>query len=192
VNRSNNKIINRNKDKHEEPNDVHLRGNPKWVTFTFHSPLIWKVTNILKNTNLHIAVISSNTLNNLLSLTTHTDEYRQSGVYKLKCNTCERAYVGPSGRQIHVQFKEHHRYIKQNNAKSAYALHILNNQHELGPMMHTMRLLKPRSKGWKMNACENYFMQWYHSKDKLINEQCVHEPNPLFTLTFDYLPTSNI
>jgi len=36
----------------------------KWVTFTYHSPLIHKVTNLLKNTDLNIAVRTYNTIYN--------------------------------------------------------------------------------------------------------------------------------
>ena len=30
-----------------------------------------------------------------------------SGIHKLKCNTCNGAYVGQSGRAINVRYKEH-------------------------------------------------------------------------------------
>jgi hypothetical protein len=52
-----------------------------------------------------------------------------SGIYKLKCNTCNKVYVGQSGRAIIVRFEEH---IRSNNSTSAYATHILENRHEYG------------------------------------------------------------
>ncbi|GFG33347.1 hypothetical protein Cfor_09986 [Coptotermes formosanus] len=38
INRINNKIINRNKEKQEKPRDVCSTDNPKWVAFIFHNP----------------------------------------------------------------------------------------------------------------------------------------------------------
>ena len=43
-----------------------------------------------------------------------------SGIYKLKCNTCNKVYVGQSGRAIGTRFKEHIRYVRSNNSTSAY------------------------------------------------------------------------
>jgi len=60
---------------------------------------------------------------------THGDP---SGIYKLKCNTCNKVYVGQSGRTMGIRFKEHIRYIRSNNSTSAYATHILENRHEYG------------------------------------------------------------
>ncbi|GFG36766.1 hypothetical protein Cfor_01974, partial [Coptotermes formosanus] len=132
INRINSRIISRNTEKQEERSDVCSTENPNWVTFRFHSPLIWKVPIIFKTFR------SSNTLNNLLNPRPHVDKYEQSGICELKSNTCRRVYVGQSGTKIHFICKEHHRYIRQNSAKSAYAVHILSNQHECGPMMSTM------------------------------------------------------
>ena len=50
---------------------------------------------------------------------------KPSGIYHLKCNTRKNAYVGQSDRPITTQYKEHLRYIKNNNPISSYAMHIL-------------------------------------------------------------------
>jgi len=89
-------------------------------------------------------------------------------------------YVGRSGRPITTRHKEHIRYIKNNNPASAYAVHILNNRHEYGTTENTLQLIKPCRKSSKMNHGENMFIQIYHQYSKLIEEQQVIEPNPLF------------
>jgi hypothetical protein len=45
-----------------------------------------------------------------------------------------------------------------NNPKSANVLHILNNQHEYGPVGTTLDLPKPCEKGKRLNSWENYVM----------------------------------
>ena len=63
-------------------------------------------------------------------------------IYKLKCNACDKVYVGQSGRAIGVRFKEHIRYIKSKNSTSAYATHILENRHEYRTKENMLQLFK--------------------------------------------------
>jgi len=92
-----------------------------WITFKYHSPLIRKVTNLFKNTNIKIAFRANNTV--YQQLVQKTNCMNPSGVYEIKCNTCSKNYVGQSGRPIATRHKEHIRYIKTNNPFSAYATH---------------------------------------------------------------------
>jgi hypothetical protein len=85
-----------------------------------------------------------------------------SGIYKLKCNTCNNSYVGQSVRSIATRHKEHRRYIRTNNPIPAYVLHILNNRHEYGTAEETLELLKPCNKGTKMNGWESFYMPAFH------------------------------
>jgi len=63
------------------------------------------------------------------------------------------------------------RYIRTNNPQSAYALHILQNRHEYGPIVDTLQLLKTCSKGTHMNGWEALYMQTLHQNGILIAEQ---------------------
>jgi hypothetical protein len=87
----------------------------------------------------------------------------QSGIYKIKCNTCHRSYIGQIKRSLKLRYQEHIRYVKNNNPQSAYALHILNNRHEYGPM----------------------YIQSHHHHKQLIREQNSGEYNPMYQLVYD-------
>ena len=67
---------------------------------------------------------------------------------------------------------------------SAYAMHILNNRHEFGPAEETLRLLKPCTKGTKMNCWEALYMYLHRKHDTLVPEQQVNDTNPLFNLAY--------
>jgi len=56
------------------------------------------------------------------------------------------------------RYKEHTCYIKNNNPQSVYALHILNNQHEYGPMEKAMTLLKPVKNTSLLIPYEQFFI----------------------------------
>ena len=69
----------------------------KWITFTYHSPLIHKVTN--KNTNLNIAFRTGNTIYNQIYNRLPQNKMNASRIYRLQCKTCNRLYVGQTGNQ---------------------------------------------------------------------------------------------
>ena len=115
---------------------------PKWATFTFTSPHICRITNLFKHTNVRIAFRSNNTI---AQLTKSPNDHKipphnKWGIYQLTCISCNMSYVGQTSRSLQVRYKERIRYIKYNNPKSAYAQHILRNQHEYGTVKNLRTL----------------------------------------------------
>ena len=151
------------------------------INFAYYGPAIRKVTNLFRQTNLQIALRPTNTIYQLSQKGTTNNN--PSGIYQLKCNTCKEVYVGQSGRPITTRYKEHIHYIRHNNPTSAYAMHILNNRHEFGPE-ETLKLLKPCTKGTRMNCWEALYMDLHHKHSTLIYEQQVNDTNPLFDLAY--------
>jgi len=66
-----------------------------------------------------------------------------------------------------------------------YALHILNNRHEYGPLEKTMSLLKPLNNTSLLTPYEQFFIQALHKSGKLISEQNPGEPNPLLQMAIN-------
>jgi len=56
------------------------------------------------------------------------------------------------------RYQKHIRYIKQQDPQSAYALHILNNNHEYGPINTTMSLLKQITKTTPLIPHERFYI----------------------------------
>ena len=77
------------------------------------------------------------------------NKINSSGLYKLKCKTCNNSYVGQTRKSIKIRHREHQRYIKTSNPISAYALLILNNKIEQGTAYQTIQLLNHTTKGTK-------------------------------------------
>ena len=95
------------------------------------------------------------------------------------------AYVGQTSRSLKQRYKEHTRYIRSKNPQSAYALHILNNQHEYDPIEKTMTLLKPLNHPSLLTPYEHFFIQSFHKAGYLISEQNPGEPNPLLQMAIN-------
>jgi hypothetical protein len=59
-----------------------VQNNKKWVIFKYYSPLVRKITNIFKNTNLQITYRTTNTLWQILNTNNkHMIKYSTSGIY---------------------------------------------------------------------------------------------------------------
>ena len=157
-----------------------------WTTFTYYSPKIRKITNLFKNTNIGIA-FRAQTINKQLMQTisqNQISDYEKSGIYEIRCNTCHKAYVGQTSRDLKARFREHTRYIKNNDPRSAYALHILNCRHEYGNMENTMTLLKSINTPNLLLPYEQMHIQALHLNNELIPEQQPNEPNPMFQIAY--------
>ena len=127
------------------PTTITQQTKKKWVKFSYHSPLIRKITNLFKRTNLNIALHATKTTQKHLAYITHKTSTNCSGIHKP--NTCKNSYAGQSGRSIPTKHKEHTRYIRTNKPTSAYALYVLNNRHEYGTAKETLGLLRLCNKG---------------------------------------------
>jgi hypothetical protein len=74
------------------------KNNKRWIKFTYVGKETNTITNIFKGTNLRIAYHTTNTIQKQLApKKTITDKYNSSGVYKLTCPDCKKAYVGQTG-----------------------------------------------------------------------------------------------
>jgi hypothetical protein len=100
------------------------------------------------------------------------------------------SYIGQTSRNLNQRYREHIRYIRNNNPQSAYAQHILQNLHEYGSITDTMSLLKPIHKMSMLIPSEQLFIQTFHHNGNLIMEQGTAEQNPLFPLAIDTMLTS--
>ena len=94
--------------------------NKKWAIFTYHSPAIRIITNIFKHTNINIAYCTANTMAQQIKMNKQIQDkdHNKSGIYKLTCGTCNKAYIGQTSRNIAIRYKEHIRYIRNNQPVS--------------------------------------------------------------------------
>jgi len=113
---------------------------------------------------------------------TQLREHEKSGIYKITCTTCHKAYVGQTSRNLKSRFWEHVRYIKNNDPRSAYALHTLNCRHEYGNIKDTMTFLKQINTPTLLLHYEQMYIQLFHHNNELIPKQHLNEHNPMFDL----------
>jgi hypothetical protein len=156
---------------------------PTPYTVTYNSTQHWKPMTelIFKHTNVEIAFRCNNTTARLTKPPNvhKIPPHNKWGIYHLTCN---QSYVGQSSHSLKIRYQEHIRYIRNNNPQSAYAQHILHNQHDYGTTNNLMTLLKPLNNPNMLTPYEQFYIQALHPEGKLIPEQCPGDPNPLFEL----------
>jgi hypothetical protein len=78
----------------------------KWITFTYTGNYILKITKLLKDTNLKIALKTTSTLGKLLNEKQEMNSCKQCGIYKITCQSCHKVYIGQTGRNLTMRYKE--------------------------------------------------------------------------------------
>ena len=115
--RNNNPIIQQDNIQHKLPN---TSGPPLHTSYVGKETLY--ITNTFRHTHLKIAFHTNNTLESLLNhRNLPTDKFALSGVYKLTCPDCNKAYVGQTGRCFS--------YVTKNTKVPSTTIAILLNSH---------------------------------------------------------------
>jgi len=71
----------------------------KWATFTYIGKETAYITKIFKHSNVKIVYHTNNTIQDNLTHKTHNhNKFSVTGLYKLTCPDCGKAYIGQAGR----------------------------------------------------------------------------------------------
>jgi hypothetical protein len=72
----------------------------------------------------------------------------------MKCLECLKKYIGQTGRNFNIRYKENIHDINSSNGNPGYANHILNTGHAYGTMTDTMNIITIGKKGKHLNTLE--------------------------------------
>lgn len=139
--------------------------NLKWFKISFHPGLSDKLANQFRKHNIKMVPSSNNKLSKFLTnIKDKIPPLAKSGVYEIKCNDCDKKYIGSSKRQIQTRFKEH--LNLKNIDKSAIANHIFETNHKI--TIDNLSLLHEVRDNRKIEIVESYYIQ-NTNDDNLIN-----------------------
>jgi hypothetical protein len=85
-------------------------------------------------------------------------------------------------KNLKTSFRQHIRYITNNDPQSAHATHILENGREFRNIEDTLTLLRPVNNATLLMSYEQLYIQTHHHKGMLTPAQHNTEPNPLLKL----------
>ena len=141
-----------------------------------------QVTKLFKNIQVKIAYPTNSSLQKLLhnKVTGKTDKYEKSGVYQLSCHTCDRKYIGQTGRPFHVRSREHQNDFRHMYKKSKFAQHLLDEGHKFGPAENIMDIIHFAKKGRMLDALERFCIYEVTNKGIQINDRLTVRKNRIF------------
>jgi len=176
------------KQKHSQNQSTQQLTPKKWCTFTYIGTETSFITKIFKHTSLKIAYHTGNTLQKHLSYyTTQQDKYTKSGIYKLTCPDCNKAYIGQTGRNFYTRYDEHKRAFRYNTLQSKYAKHIIEHGHTFGNIENTMEVLHFQKKGTHLNTIERFYIHKEVTNNNHLNEECTETSNQIFNTIIEQL-----
>lgn len=86
----------------------------------------------------------------------NTNKLEKTGVYKLKCNDCDKFYIGQTGRSFAKRAKEHKPNPRINPQKSSYAQHIIDEEHSTGNIENNIEIMEVCNKGFTLDTLEEF------------------------------------
>jgi hypothetical protein len=161
--------------------DTEQQHAPKqWATFTYTGKETYNITKLFKNTNIKIGFKTDNNIWTALTQKPRQDIYTKSGVYKLTCQDCGKAYVGQTGRNFATRFKEHKNAFKTGNQSNKFTKHLTENVHQFGQIQDTLTVLHLQNKGRLLNTIENFYIHSEHKLQNHLNDESTIFPNRIF------------
>jgi hypothetical protein len=144
----------------------------RWATFTYTGRETTFITKLFKHTDIRVAFRTNNNLLHNLTLRSHNqDIYTQSGVYRLTCPDCGKAYVGQTGRDFKTRFNEYKRSFRHSAQTSKFAQHLATHQHTFGNIQDTMEIQQHQKRGMHLNTVERFYIYKEASVNNHLNDE---------------------
>jgi hypothetical protein len=170
------------KQKHSQNQNTQPPNSKKWCTFTYIGKETSFITKIFKHANLQITYRTSNTLQKHLSYSnTQQDKFTKSGVYKLTCPDCDKAYIGQTGRNLYTRYDEHKRAYRYNTLRPKFAKHLIEHGHSFQDIESTMEVLHFHKKGTHLNTIDRFYIHKEAINNNHLNEEYVETTNQIFS-----------
>lgn len=152
----------------------------EYKTLTYNGDITDKVNKLLKKQNFKVAYRTNNKLGTLIKNNKNkTGKNQKCGVYKLKCGSCSKIYIGQTGRSFGKRIKEHKTSFNKKHSNSHYAIHLNSEQHNFDENFEILHL---ENKSKKLNLLESMEINKCKRLNVLLNDQLDLNNSPLLNL----------
>jgi hypothetical protein len=105
------------------------------------------------------------------------DKFSLSGVYKLTCPQCQKAYVGQTGRSFNIRYNEHKQAFRNNSHSPSFTKHLNEEAYSFGTIHNIMQVLQyHEKKGAHMNTIERFHIHAEFTANNHLNDDTYHIP----------------
>lgn len=178
------KLIEKFKRKLECKSHENNKETKTYVSAEFGISTSNKLKNELAKNNTVVSFKTSNKLSSLIKRKNHNTQRKneeKTGVYKLKCSECPKYYIGQTARSFAQRFKEH-LPKKSKEQKSAFASHLIDENHSYEAFDKNLQVINVCKKGKLLNCLEefNIYKAIKEDKDNVLNEQTSFQSNIIY------------
>jgi hypothetical protein len=85
-------------------------------------------------------------------------KFSSSGVYKLTCLDCKKAYIGQIDEYFTKRYNEHKRSFSNNSHSSNFAQHLNEHIKSSGAINNNMQILHHQKKDPHLNTIERFYI----------------------------------
>ena len=173
---------------------VNKKLNKKFVSSIYTNIIPDFLNSTFKKLNITIGFKTNNNLFNVLKNKYKKPFTELTGIYKLKCDNCNKFYLGQTGRPIKERFKEHLPTGNLENLKSNFARHIIDNDHKYTNIDNNIEIIQKCSKGKLMNAIEEFYIykEFKTDANRLLNDQLKFDSNHLYDTAINILSNHDL
>ena len=141
-------------------------------------------TKIFRHTNIKIAYRTNNTIQENFTPKTHNHEkVSATGVFRLTCLDCSKAYIGQTERYLSKRYNEHLRAFRNCSNSSKFAQHLNEHMHTFGSIGNIMQILNYHKKGPYINNVELFYIYKEAEFENQLNDKQTIFPNKSMTLS---------
>ena len=94
-----------------------------------NSKVAENIANQLEATGVKVALTTGRKIGEMITRKENCKHRDISVVYKVPCGTCEKSYIGETGRGIETRLKEHKRDLRNDLDHSAFVVHAHQTSH---------------------------------------------------------------
>lgn len=171
-----------------------INKNNKFVSMEFGSTsLNYTVKNELAKNDVTVSFKTNNKLGSILKPrpTEKKSLENYTGVYKISCDDCPKFYIGQTTRSFKTRFKEH-LPTKKSKTRSAYAAHLIDNNHNYTDFQKNVNILNINNKKGRMLDCLEEFHIYKAMKTEphnVLNEQVSFKSNAIYNTAISIVDT---
>ena len=161
---------------------IHYKYYNKWNTIKHWFLRISGVFVLFQNKFKGINVVfrTNNSLSKYIENNkSKTEKGQKSSIYELKCGSCEKVYIGQTGRTFDERMGKNFHSYRLNYRKSNYANNTADFDHIF---VNDFKILHIEEKGKKMNVLESLEINKQKFDNILLNDQTDINSSPLLNV----------
>jgi len=182
------KLISKRKKKNSQldstlANNI-VRPNKKYVAVEYGHQLNSTLSKELQKDDVILAYRTSNNLAKVVTnkISGPVNKFERSGVYKMKCSSCEAEYTGQTGRKFKTRFSEHLPKPHLNSQTSKFAEHLIEYNHNIDNLETNMDIIHICKKGDHLSTLEELeiYRSFKHNSKAVLNSKLNFHSNILY------------